>query len=94
MVVLGREASGRGHNCRRRTKVSSGACYFGLEVSAGAPVPHQSASINQWVPLDDERLPRFSFKGTGGKGRLTHQLFRFPAKFHAPVARVPQLMGI
>lgn len=47
----------------------------------------QSGSINGWVPLDDERLPRFVFDSAGDQPRLTHQLFRFPAKFHAPVVR-------
>lgn len=49
--------------------------------------PAQTASINGWVPLADDRLPLLNFDDAPDYGRLTHQLFRFPAKFHAPVVR-------
>ncbi len=48
--------------------------------------PAHTASINGWVALDDGQLPRLQF-AADDKGRLTHQVFRFPAKFHAPVVR-------
>lgn len=52
-----------------------------------SPTWSPAGSVNGWVPLDDERLPRFEFDPAPDQARLTHQVFRFPAKFHAPVVR-------
>ena len=53
--------------------------------SAG-DTPQHTHSINRWVPLDHEQVPQLEVP-EDQLGRLTHQLFRFPAKFHAPVVR-------
>ncbi|MEX2413502.1 MAG: DNA methyltransferase [Thermoleophilaceae bacterium] len=55
--------------------------------AAKRPEPRHTESVNGWVPLDDEQLPRLQFETDLEDQRLTHQLIRFPAKFHAPVIR-------
>jgi 16S rRNA G966 N2-methylase RsmD len=54
-----------------------------------APRAHapRRLSVNGSEPKADERLRRLAFESASGRSRLTHQMFRFPAKFHPPIAR-------
>jgi hypothetical protein len=56
------------------------------EVDPTAVAAAATASINRWsVPPEAPGARRLDFHAAGGATRLTHQLFRFPAKFHPPV---------
>lgn len=57
-----------------------------LGTSTASGGPRVTESINAWISPASENLLRFEFPADKGR-RLTHQLFRFPAKFHAPVVR-------
>jgi hypothetical protein len=50
------------------------------------PARSTETSINGWIPPIAKDLLRFDFAASEER-RLTHQLFRFPAKFHAPIVR-------
>lgn len=44
-------------------------------------------SVNGWPTSEQHATDRFEFDPSDEDGRLTHQLFRFPAKIHPPVVR-------
>lgn len=44
-------------------------------------------SVNVWPVAEQHEIGRFEFDPADDDGRLSHQIFRFPAKFHPPVAR-------
>jgi len=58
------------------------------DADAAAVAAPRTASINGWTTPPEAPGPRrLRFDSSERATRLTHQLFRFPAKFHPPVVR-------